>query len=65
MPAASPISNYADLRQKHSELLKIKREIVLPLHMKQLMETATFLDESMNFLRRCRHKDATSKMLFS
>ena len=43
----------------------MKREIVLPLHMKQLLESARFIDESMNFLKRCRHKDTSNMILFS
>jgi len=62
--AASPNSN-SSLRLKYSELLKVKREIVLPLHMKQLLESARFIDESMNFLKRCRHKDNSTMLQFS
>ena len=61
----SPVHNLAEaapsaqtnLRQKHSELLKVKRELVLPVHMKQLLEQARYIDESLNFLKRCRHKN--------
>ena len=34
-----------------------QRELVLPLHMKLLLEQARFIDESLNFLKRCRHKN--------
>ena len=55
----------SDLRLKYSELLKVKRELVLPLHMKQLMEISRFVDESMNFIKRCRKANDGAKVHFS
>ena len=63
-PALSAHSSANSLRYKNSELLKVTRELVLPLHMKQLLEQAKFIDDSLNFLKRCRHKDE-SGILFS
>ena len=42
------------MREKHQDLLKVKRELVLPVHMKQLIEVCQFVDETLNFIKRCR-----------
>lgn len=39
------------MRQKYSELLSVKRELVLPLHYKQLIELQSYLDNSLLFLK--------------
>ena len=63
--AAGQIESNSRLREKHSELLKVKRELVLPLHMKQLIEVSQFIDESMNFIKRCRRTNDSGSILFS
>ena len=42
------------MREKHEDLLKVKRELVLPVHMKHLIEGCQFIDETLNFIKRCR-----------
>ena len=37
----------------------------MPFHMKQLLEVAKFIDESLNFLQRCRHNADNPQVLFS
>ena len=63
--AAGPTTTNSRLREKHSELLKVKRELVLPLHMKQLIEFSQFIDESMNFIKRCRRTNDIGLITFS
>ena len=53
------------MREKHSELLKVKRELVLPLHIKQLIDVSQFIDESMNFIKRCRRSNESGSILFT
>jgi hypothetical protein len=38
------------MRTKWQELLAAKRELVLPLHMKQLMQAGSMIDDSLSFL---------------
>lgn len=64
-PVTNDNANASSLRLKHSELLKVKRELVLPLHMKHLLEQARFIDDSLNFLKQCRHKGESNGILFT
>ena len=61
----SSVASNSPVKIKHLELLKVKREIVLPLHMRKLLEACKFIDDSLNFLQHCRHKEGNSKILFS
>lgn len=42
------------MRLKHEDLIKVKRELVLPAHYKALVELQGYLDNSLDFLKRCR-----------
>jgi hypothetical protein len=42
------------MRLKHEDLLRVKRELVLPAHYKTLLELQGYLDNSLDFLKRCR-----------
>ena len=44
------------MRFKYSELLKVRKDLVLPVHMKTLMEFQRFIDETLNFIKRCRRQ---------
>ena len=58
-------STSSRLLEKHSELLKVKRELVLPIHFKQLTDARQFIDESMNFIKRCRRMNDIGFITFS
>ena len=58
-------STSSRLLEKHSELLKVKRELVLPIHFKQLTEALQFIDESMNFIKRCRRVNEIGNITFA
>jgi hypothetical protein len=42
------------MRFKHSELLAVKKELILPSHYKKLLDIMKFMDNSLNFLKSCR-----------
>lgn len=42
------------MRFKHSELLSVRRELVMPAHYKSLLELQNLLDVSLNFMTKCR-----------
>lgn len=42
------------MRLKHGELILVNKELVLPVHYKQLLEMQGYLDSSLNFLKQCR-----------
>ena len=46
-------------------MLKVKRELVLPIHIKQLIEVSQFIDESLNFIKRCRRKNDFGSISFT
>lgn len=37
----------------------------MPIHMKKLLEVAKYIDESLNFLQRCRHTADNPQIFFS
>ena len=58
-----PRVSYEDLMKqelqmkfKHSELLSVTKELVLPAHYKVLLELQGFIDNSLNFLKQCRRQ---------
>jgi len=44
-----------NMRAKYSELLApVRKDLVLPLHMKSLSEMVSYIDQSLNFIKQCR-----------
>lgn len=44
------------MKLKHSELLSVTRELVMPAHYKILLDIQGYLDNSLNFLKQCRNQ---------
>lgn len=44
------------MKLKHSQLISVTRELVLPAHYKSLLDIQGYLDTSLNFLKRCRNQ---------
>jgi hypothetical protein len=42
------------MKYKHAELLSSKRELVLPVHYKHILDLSKYLDNSLNFIRVAR-----------
>jgi hypothetical protein len=42
------------MRYKHSDLLTVTRELILPVHYKHLLELSKYLDNSLIFLKQRR-----------
>ena len=51
--------------EKHSDLISVKRELVLPVHIKQLIDGSQFIDESLNFIKRCRRQNDGGSIVYS
>jgi len=49
---------------KYQELLTVKRELVLPLHMKHLMDVSKFIDGTMTYYKQCRKREERSHVYF-
>ena len=46
------------MRAKHEQLLAPTRELVIPVHYKKLLEILKCLDNSLNFLKKCRKQNS-------
>lgn len=53
------------MRSKHGDLLKIKRELILPHHMKLLIDAARFIDQQLNFSKACKRVSVGDMVPFS
>lgn len=53
------------MRLKYQELLAAKRELVLPLHMKYLMQAGSMIDDCLSFLIQCRKSNLGAVVTFS
>jgi hypothetical protein len=53
------------MRLKYSELLAAKRELVLPLHLKHLIQVGSMLDECLSFLIQCRKQNVGAVLTFN
>ena len=48
------LSEENSMKAKHGQLLSVKRELVLPVHYKKIIEITKSLDTSLHFIKQCR-----------
>lgn len=48
------LSEENSMKAKHGQLLSVKRELVLPVHYKKIIEITKNLDTSLHFIKQCR-----------
>ncbi len=48
------LSEENSMKAKHGQLVSVKRELVLPVHYKKIIEITKSLDTSLHFIKQCR-----------